>query len=403
MSKSIKNACRAAACGVAAFVPSSQALEPSDVLLFNLGPVSLRPQLNLDTQYNDNVFYRDVNKEADLVTMISPGLKAQIGSELPEENKASIQYTLNQILYLDRTDQNATQHRFATDLRYATERVTLTGRDRVEFLSSVLGGGFGITGEKVDRLVITDVWQLGYDFTAKTGVYGRIEHTDTDFEDTIRLYDRQRFEGTLGFDFRYTDRTAFFGEAFYGTTLIGQNAQPIAAPDSTFYGGFIGARGQFTDRFTARVKAGWEETSFDDGTPGGGGPAAEAALTFQATDRLTLGLNYVRRQQVSVQFDRSAYVSDAVTLTAAQILGSTGRLRLSANATYEMFEFEPTPRFPDRSDTMIGFEVAATWFFQTWLAARLAYAFEDFSSNLPATSVVDYTVNRVTLSLAIGF
>jgi hypothetical protein len=405
MLKTKRNAYWAAVCGVfACAAAKSTALEASDFLLFNAGRVSLRPQLNIDEQYNDNIFYRDTDTVEDFVTMISPGLKAQIGTDLPGENRVSAQYTLNQLFYLDRSDQNATQHRFAFDLRYGTARTTLTGRDRVDLLSSVLGGGFGITGQKVDRFVMSDVYQLDYKLGGKTGIYGRAEHTLTDFEDDVRLFDRRRLEGTAGFEWRYSERTAFFGELFYGRNLLNDNASGFEPPDSTFFGSFLGVRGDFTERLTGRLKAGYESTSFSDGAEGGGGPAVDATLTFQATDRLALNLIYSRRQQVSMQFQRSSYVVDSVGLTATQILGSTGRFRLSAGATYEMLEYEPTPPFfIERSDSQFTGDIAATYFFETWLAARIAYQFETFSSSLPRTSVVDYTVNRVTLSLAIGF
>ena len=68
-----QNACWAAVCGVfACAATESSALEASDLLVFNAGPVSLRPQLNIDGQYNDNLFYRDSNQVQDFVTMISP-------------------------------------------------------------------------------------------------------------------------------------------------------------------------------------------------------------------------------------------------------------------------------------------------------------------------------------------
>lgn len=392
-----------AAFSAAILAPKSLALEPSDLLLFDVGPFSIRPQANLDLQYNDNVYYREENVVGDFITVLSPGVKIQIGQQLPDENRASVQYMLNQLFFLDNTELNATQHRINTELRYDTGRTRITGRDSFEFLSSVIGGAFGLPGRRVDRLVVSDVYQADYRLSAKTGIYARAEHGLTDFEESVGLFDRQRFEGTGGFEWRYTDRTIFFGEIFYGKTFLEDNLRRAELPDTTFVGGFVGVRGNFTERLIGRVKAGYESTTFSDDSPAGDAPAADAALTFLATDRLSLEISYSRRQEVSVQFARSAYTSDLVSFQVSQILGSSGQLRAAAGATYNWIGYEPSVAYTDRDDTFFSLNASLTYYFQTWFITRLAYAFEGFESSLPARTIADYKVNRVTLSLAVGF
>jgi uncharacterized protein (PEP-CTERM system associated) len=128
----------------------------------------------------------------------------------------------------------------------------------------------------------------------------------------------------------------------------------------------------------------------------------EGSITYQPTERLTTTLSYSRRQQVSVQFIRSSYVLDSITANVSQVLGSTGRLRLDLTGTYAMFSFDPAPAYPGgRSDTNWKVQTGASYFFQTWLSTRLEYSFEHFDSDF--ASVIDYDVNRITLSLAIGY
>lgn len=380
-------------------------LEASDVLVFSKGPVSLRPQFELLEQFTDNVYFQDQDRVSDLITIFSPGLRIVAGQDLPTEKHFILNYNLDQLLYIKESSQNATQHRLSTDIFYDWSRLSVEGQDRLEFLSGALSVGLSQPGrDPIDRLLMTDRYRIDYDLSERTAVYGEGRHTSIDFESGIALFDSRRIAGTGGFEYKYTPDTRFYGEVYYGITDLEDNANRGEVPGTTFVGGFLGARGNFTEKLRGNVKAGFESTSFS----GGGGdfgssdaPVVEASISYQFTDRSNLGLTYNRRQNASVQFTRSIYTSDSVTLAARQILGSVGRLRLNAEVTYQNLDFEPSPSFSERHDTNFSGLIAASWHFQTWLSTRLQYSYETYSSDLP--SVVDYDANRVTLSLAVGY
>ena len=172
-------------------------------------------------------------------------------------------------------------------------------------------------------------------------------------------------------------------------------------------GAFVGARGNFTEKIKGTIKAGYEVSTFSGGDSNGNrsagsAPVVEASISYAPTERLTTSLTYSRRQNVSVQFTRSSYALDTVSATVQQILGATGRLRLDLSATYAMYSFDPAPAYPSgRSDINWKVQTGANYFFESWLSTRLEYSFERFTSDF--VSVVDYDVNRVTLSVAIGY
>src|SRR5256885_8405799 len=96
----------------AAFAASggiASALEPSDVLVFSHGPLSLRPQFVLTERFNDNVFYSNSDRRADLITTVSPGLKFQVGDDLPDQNHFVVLYMLDQAFYIDNPTLDALQ------------------------------------------------------------------------------------------------------------------------------------------------------------------------------------------------------------------------------------------------------------------------------------------------------
>jgi hypothetical protein len=400
--------------GAATFASTAAvgALEASDWLVFSKGPVSLRPQFELVEQFTDNVYYLDRGRIADFVTIISPGVRIVAGQDMPKENHFILNYNLDELLYIKESQLDGTQHRASTDIRYAWSRLSIEGADRVEFLSSALGGGFSqSTRRPVDRFFVSDLYRADYSVGPRTGVYVEAQHGMVDYERGLQLFDSRKIQGTGGFEYLFSRDTRFFGEVYYGVTELDDNGSGLKPVGTSFVGGFVGARGQFTEKLTGRVKGGYEVSTFSGGSTAGldrsagQAPVVEANISYLFTDRSSISFTYNRRQQVSVQFRRSSYSADQVSLGASEVLGSSGRLRLTQSISYQNLDFDPFEITPGavvrRSDSSWNFDLGASWFFQTWLSTRLGYSHERYSSDLP--SVIDYTLNRVTLSLAIGY
>src|SRR5262249_15948052 len=150
---------------------ASFALEPSDVLIFSHGPLSLRPQFVLGERFSDNVFYSNTDRRSDFITSVSPGLRFQVGENLPHQNHFSVLYMLDKVVYLDNPNLNALQNRIRADAHYTQNRFGIDGSDIFETLSSVLGGAFNVGKQKVDRNVWWDVYRFDYKIGERMGVY----------------------------------------------------------------------------------------------------------------------------------------------------------------------------------------------------------------------------------------
>jgi hypothetical protein len=386
-----------------------RAVQPSDLLVYELGPVSVRPQLSGYSEFNDNVFYQEENTKSDVIFSLSPGVLFLVGDNLPEANHLSLDYRLEQLFHVDRSDLDATQHHLEFGGRYATERTSIEGTDRFDFLSSPLGGGSIIAGRKVTRLLFDDLYRLDYRFGKRTGVYVEAEHSTVDYSGSLPLFDSRTLQGTFGFEWAYSTDTKFFGEAYYGVTTLDSNTTAADPPGKKFVGGFVGARGNFTEKLTGVVKLGYEVNEFENttGTAGldssaGEEPVAAANLSYLLTERTKLTLGYTRRPRVSVEFTRTAYTVDQISIGAQTTLGSTERLRLNASANFALHEYEPSASQPgSRTDTLWGVTAGASWYFETWVSLALQYTFNQFQSSLPTT--MEYNQNRVTLAFAIGY
>lgn len=383
-------------------------LEPSDVLYFSKGPVSLRPQLEIDETYNDNVFYTNQRRRSDFVTMVSPGLNLQVGEE--SYNHIKLGYNFERLEYIDHSELDANQHRIALKDHFEKGRFLLDGRDQIQFLSSTLGGGISVQGLKIDRTTYFDEYRLDYRLGEKTAVYLQGSHFTTDYDERSPLYDSRTLTGTGGFEFKALAHTSFFGEVYYGQTHNPVNASLPPAPYATFIGGFLGARGNFTEKLSGMVKAGYESREFSDHSPGGSLPVVEMSLTERFTENMALSLIYSRRQQVSVQFARSAYTSDSFTLNWQQAIGNDGRFHINAYGTYAQFQYDPNIAYSragagttaSRFDTLLSGGVQMVYDFKIWLRGKLSYDYERLRSDL-ALAALDYDLNRVTVGLSIGY
>ena len=128
---------------------SAFAIEPSQLLLIQKGPTVLKPQFQFTEIFNDNVTYDDTGKKADLITVVSPGAVFQLGSK--DFNHLSLSYFFDRLQYINNSDLSANQHHLATTVHFTHSRLTLDGGDKIEFLSSPLGGGISVGGQLVDR------------------------------------------------------------------------------------------------------------------------------------------------------------------------------------------------------------------------------------------------------------
>jgi len=396
------------AAGLSAAGIHPRALDASDVLVYSLGPVRVRPHLALAEQYNDNIFFRSSQPsqgtsnstnqvEGDFLTTISPGVSVQLGRR--EANHLTLDYTMDQTWYLDHPDEGHSDHGVFFNIFLEGYRLSLTGGDHVQFLSGILGGGQNL-GERVERFTFSDDYRLDYRFGEKTSVYLAGAFSATDYETGKPLYDENTIRGTAGFSFKATEKTSVFGEFYSGQSATDPNDPTLAkSPHADFLGGFVGARGDFTSRLSGSVKAGYESRQFSDGSPASSSPVVEATLAQRFSNRTIASLTYTRRNSLSVQAAREAYTSDAVGGQIRHVLSSDGKFMAVAGGNFENDDYEGGGASVARHDRVYRANFALSYEIQLWLSARLGYQFEKYDSNV----VIDYNVNSVTLSIQVGY
>src|SRR5438552_355690 len=322
------------------------AVDASDLLVYSIGPVRVRPHAAVAEQYNDNIFYRSSHTnsvsqfpvESDFITTISPGVSVQLGRR--EANHFILDYTLDKSWYLDHQDEGHLDHTVSFNTFLEGNRLSLTGSDHVQYLSGILGGGQNL-GARVNRYYFADDYRLDYRLGERTSVYADGSFNATDYQKGVPLYDDNVIRGTAGFSFKATEKTSAFGEFYYGQEATDPNDVSLAkGPHADFFGGFVGARGDFTSRLKGSVKAGYESRQYSDGTPASSSPVVEATLDQRFSDRTLASLTYPRRNSLSVQAARHAYTSDAVGAQIRQVLSSDGKFVAVVAGNFENDDYE---------------------------------------------------------------
>jgi hypothetical protein len=392
---------------------SVRAVDPSSVLLYTKGPLALKPQFSVTETFNDNVTYRSDHQQSDFVTTLSPGLAVQVGRR--DFNFWALSYFYERLIYADLNQFDANQHHFAGQLRFGKSRLTLDGRDTIDFFSSPLNGGYSsgsntgagtegvaTTGAQVDRLIIFDSYRLTWNTTERTDFYGQILHSFIDYQDDLPFYDSRTLTGTLGFEYHPFAKAYFFGETYFGQTDNEKNLESLPQyPRVNFVGLFLGVRGNFTERFSGTAKAGYEHRYYSGGGEPLDSPVVEISLEEHLSDNTQLMLSYYRHTYESIQFVRSPYTTDSVYFSWLQKIGADGRLNSVLRAGYNLSSFESTGLAADRVDNVLNASLTISYDIKLWMRAFGTYSFEHLDSNVQ--SIVDYNANRVMLGLQIGY
>jgi hypothetical protein len=393
-----------------ASLSSVEAVDPSTFLLFTKGPVALKPQFGLSETFNDNVTYRTENQKSDLITGLSPGLALQVGRR--DFNYLEFSYIFERLIYADNNEFDANQHHIANHLRFEKSRLTLDGRDAIDFFSSPLGGtgtsqgaaeGVTLLGEKsIDRWMFNDTYRLTWEMSERTRLYVQGIHYLLDYQNDVRLYDSRTLTGTLGFEYHPFTKAYFFGESYFGQTENEANSIDMEEyPTANSVGMFLGTRGQFTDRFSGTVKAGFEHRYYSDNRDPLDSPVVEISVEERLSDNTVLSAGYSRHQFESIQQVKSSYIADYLFFNWFQKIGGDGRLNSNLRVFYQVSAFENGDGTQDRTDNLLNASLTISYDIKLWMRAFGGYTFEKLSSSGPG--IEDYNVNRVTLGLQIGY
>lgn len=380
-------------------------------LVYGLGPVSLRPQLEVGETYDSNIFYAEDNPVEDWVTSVRPGLSVVYGHRA--ENFISIRYTLDASLYAERDDLNNIGHLLTHQTRLKLGRWTLQATDSFTSTRMLLGGGFAYIQRRVGLTTLTDLWRADFELSPRVVVGGKFGFDWADYEEAdltaAHLYDYMTY--TLGMRVGYmpSDKILVYPEFSFGQTFLDRNSPLVPeAPEVNTYSMSLGAEGEFTPKLTGMVSAGYEMREFSDDTEIPDGWVADTRVRWEMRPKTRLSVGYRHFIQVSREARAIPFTAHRPNLTVEQEFGTMGKWTAVLDAYYQFNDYEaqfvdagPPRRLVSRQDDFIGVGARVNWRWQPWLTASAMYDFRSYSDNL--ISFPDYELHRISIRLAAGY
>ena len=398
------------------------AVEPEDILAPTVGPVVILPHASLSGTYDDNVFYLSDEQGTidDFVTSLSPGVSLQYGQNILDANFIGLDYTLTQNWYAENSEISSDNHALTFAINYQKEgKFRLSGTDSIRIDNSILSGrersiSFDKGKRLIERTYFNDQYRFDYIFSPKTSLYTSLGFNSADYDEEphyytgndgrtpYSIYDVSTLQGALGFGWQAFPKVKLYGGGFYGRTSVERNLSNMGVrPDSDFGGVFIEADGDFGAKLTGRIRGGYQTREFDGyadkkTSESHSLPVFEAALEYQFTPKRKGTLAYTREGRVSVESPDWAYSADLISLNMTQEIGTQDNLFADGQFTYELDDYDTR----DRQDERIWASAGLTYHFNSWSKFQATYNFTLYDSN---QGNIDYTVNRVMLSLSVGY
>lgn len=404
--------------GLMVSATTGRAFEPRDLFAFSVGPVVVRPSLQLMGQYDDNIFFLPQPRVDDFLFLLRPGVDFRIGS-LDTQHRLTVGYDLTSRFYAENTSQDSTDHLFSFDASLNWTRVRVGANAGFQYLTGILGGyeatqdGIFLPVGKVDRLYVPISATVSYALSEKTEPYvrGDIRLTDYDTGGAVfRYYDLFQWRAFAGTTYKITPKTRLLAEGFYGQWLTDPNSvlQPEVG-DADSAGGSIGVTGQVFSRLTGTAKVGvqtvWDEIGETDLTE----PTGEISFSAPITEKISANLGYRHDISVSPQGTTAGgdpsrrmvlvYIQDSLTAGVTGRFGAAHPLTIGISGSYILNGYATGGVIRDGEFYRVGLNTS----YQIKLWMNVGASYEYGSSSYSGSGASDYDYNRVSVFATFGF
>lgn len=359
---------------------------------FRLGKVTLTPYFAVDGLYRSNIFLTSTDKKADFITVLSPGLRAEVA--IAGRHRFSVGYLGSGFIYStfgeqSHYDQNlnldmtfnfrgGTTLRFGNAFRYATEEINSAFAQRRDYWRT--------TPYLTISRAMANRWKLQGAYQFDTLNFFRTQ-------DLINNYNQHNVGATLFY--RFKPKTAVLIEYIYT-----HRDYPNFSVDNNFtHSPLLGLTWDPTAKLSGTVKFGYTFKQYDTSLSGRNNNPENwimsANLLYRYNRDTNLTLTAQRSLQEDVDFGNSGYRNTGIWFSANhywhyfKVYSYATFFFLNNDYLNPLFD-TGTGTFRDREDNIIGVGTGLSRPINRWLRARIDYFYSDRSSNFFGYSYNDH-------------
>lgn len=353
------------------------------------GSLVIHPRLEVQGEYDDNIFLRDRNPKEDLIGILVPG----IALEFPwEENLLAADYQARLHYFLDHTDQNHIDHRLHGRISLLADPFSLKAEDTFLKTSDREDTDYSDRVERIENTARAALIYLGNKFQVQGGYENYLFRYD---EDIYQPYDHMEHRGILTGFLQLAPKSKALLEYTYNRILYDENKDRDGYYNE-LRAGFVG---EITAKLTGTAKVGYQERLYREDSVWDDyrGVVGYLLLEQVFSKEHDLRLAWERRAEESTFRGNSYYLLNRAWIYYSRQLDHKvrGYVRLQySNYSYPHL----SPDFDEkRSDNIWQPEIGVRYQVQSWLTAEFKYRYRNRNSNWPEK---DYRNNRFYLSLS---
>lgn len=370
----------------------------------NLGGFNLKPKLDLEETYDDNIYSSDNSEVEDFITTISPSVALQSDWS---RHSVGLEAGADFIRYQDESSEDVENYNIGANARFDIVRDTylFTGLSYQELTEqrgspdtaanaaeptnySDLTGNIGFYRglRKVSLRVDSEAKKLNYD-DGSTIAGAKIENDDRDrdqYNTTVNLGyefipDYQAFlRGT--YDARRYDDTSALDRDSDGYEIVAGTSVNISGK----------ARGEL---FVGYLNREYDATTLNDIDD----VAYGASLLWNPTQITSVNIGINRTVEETTVANSSGYINTNYSAGLQHELRRN--ILLGAGLSFSTNEYESTAANA-REDEIFTANTEVRYLINSNASAKLGYQYQDRDSNLANQ---DYAKNTLTLGLGVGF
>jgi len=358
----------------------------------------------VEQQFDNNVFLSDSDTRYDFITVLSPSVGVEVKAG---DHRFSADYEVSQFLYGTWHDQNHFDHRVRAlaEIKLSDYKITVSDEFRIFTDRAADENSLRLKENTNDFKagISAQFNKLGFDagYINKLWTYDSHDLSFASLTWSERAFVDQSVYATASY--RWLPKTYLLAGSDIGLVRYYETSQ---LPDSWYYDGLVGIRGEWTSKITVNLKGGLRIQQYDTSQLIAHkpyvGPVIQGGVEYRPTTKDTIILAVERANYESTYANMNYYTVNMVGLDYKHKFIKKVTGGLFGYYQYHTYPGETTENgvTAKRYDEFFGGGASLRYDVQRWLSLEARY---EYRQKISMFDIFDYIDNVITLRGTGGF